>query len=436
METILYLYVGLEIVKGNIMQVKAHENCRICGSSKLIPILSLGEQFVTNFVDDPEKDFAKGPLELVLCNVKDGGCGLLQLKHTINRDVLYSKYWYQSGISKTMVKALADITTSGEKLVKLSTGDLVIDIGANDGTLLRQYKTSGLKTVGFEPSDLWKLATKGNYKIINDYFNYEAFQREFKNEKARLITSISMFYDLEDPNTFVEDIKKCLDKDGVWIIQMNYLGLMIDNNTYDNICHEHLEYYSLFSLTNLLERHALKPFDVELNDVNGGSIRVYVKHKNCKIQSFPESEERLKKQIEYEKQMGFDSLTIYGKFAKNIEKSKNELTAFLNQETKKGKKIYIYGASTRGLVVLQYAGIDKRLIIAATDMNSEKWGKYIVGTGIPIVSIEQYRKDKPDYLFVLPYHFIEEIKEQEKEFLKAGGKMIVAIPKFEVISSK
>jgi NDP-4-keto-2,6-dideoxyhexose 3-C-methyltransferase len=416
------------------MQVKARDNCRICGSKKLTPILSLGEQYVTNFVDDPKKEFPQGPLELILCNAKDGGCGLLQLKHTINRDVLYCKYWYQSGISKTMVKALADITATGEKIVKLAKGDIVIDIGANDGTLLRQHKIAGLRTVGFEPSDLWKLATNGNYKIIHDYFNSEAFKREFKNEKAKLITSISMFYDLEDPNTFVEDIKECLDKDGVWIIQMNYLGLMIDNNTYDNICHEHLEYYSLFSLTNLLERHALVPFDVELNDVNGGSIRVYVKNKGSKIQGFPKSEERIKKQAEYEKKMGFDTLTVYDKFAKNIEKSKKELTEFLNQEKKKGKKIYIYGASTRGLVVLQYADIDNKLITAATDMNAEKWGKYIVGTGIPIVSIEQYRKDKPDYLFVLPYHFLEEIKEQEKEFLKAGGKMIVAIPKFQVIS--
>ena len=171
---------------------------------------------------------------------------------------------------------------------------------------LRQYKTAGLRTVGFEPSDLWKLATNGNYKIIHDYFNSEVFKREFKNEKAKLITSISMFYDLEDPNTFVEDIKKCLDKDGVWIIQMNYLGLMIDNNTYDNICHEHLEYYSLLSLTNLLERHAMEPFDVELNDVNGGSIRVYVKNKESKIQGFPESKQRLQNQIKYENKTGFD----------------------------------------------------------------------------------------------------------------------------------
>ncbi len=416
------------------MQVKARETCRICGSKNLIPIMSLGEQFVTNFVDDPRAHFESGPLELVLCNVKDGGCGLLQLKHTVERDLLYTKYWYRSGISKMMVKALADIASAGSKLTKLRSGDLVIDIGANDGTLLRQYNITGLRTVGFEPSDLWKFATKGTTKIINDYFNHDAFQKEFGSEKAKLITSISMFYDLEDPNTFVEDIKKSLDKNGVWIIQMNYLGLMLEKNTFDNICHEHLEYYSLMSLENLLERHALEAFDVELNDVNGGSFRIYIRHKGSGVRGFPGCEERMERQKNYEAKMGFDDSRVYDKFAQRIEKTKKELSTFLKQERKKGKRIFIYGASTRGLVVLQYAGIDNKLIEAATDMNPEKWGKYIVGTGIPIISIEQYRKKKPDFLFVLPYHFLEEIKEQEKEFLKAGGKMIVAIPNFEVIS--
>jgi 2-polyprenyl-3-methyl-5-hydroxy-6-metoxy-1,4-benzoquinol methylase len=180
----------------------------VCGSNKLIPILSLGEQFVTNFVDDPKGDYPKGPLQLVLCNIKDGGCGLLQLKDTVERDVMYRKYWYQSGISSTMVKALADITDATKRMVKLSTGDVVVDIGANDGTLLRQYKVPGLVTVGFEPSNLWELATKGNTKIINDYFNYNSFQTELGEKKAKVITSIAMFYDLEDPNSFVNDIKK------------------------------------------------------------------------------------------------------------------------------------------------------------------------------------------------------------------------------------
>lgn len=416
------------------MHVKTQQNCRVCGSKNLVPILSLGEQFVTNFVEEPNRDQVKGPLELVLCNVKDGGCGLLQLKHTMDRDVLYRKYWYRSGISATMVKALADIVSSAEKLVKLSSGDLVVDIGSNDGTLLRQFKTLGLVTVGFEPSNLWELGIEGTSKMINDYFNYETFKREFGNKKAKLITSIAMFYDLEDPNTFVEDVKKCLDKNGVWIIQMNYLGLMLENNTFDNICHEHLEYYSLLSLSNLLNRHDMEPFDVELNDVNGGSFRIYIRHKGGNINGFPGAEERLRKLKAYEEKMGLDNNRAYDKFAKRIEKTKSDLMDFLNQEVKKVKKIFIYGASTRGLVVLQYFRIDKELIKAAVDKNPDKWGKYIVGTGIPIISVEEYRKKKPDYLFVLPYHFIEEIKDQERDFLEKGGKMIVAIPKFRIIT--
>jgi hypothetical protein len=395
----------------------------------------LGNQFVTNFVDDPKGDYPRGPLELVLCNAKDGGCGLLQLKHTVQRDVLYKKYWYQSGISFTMVKALADITTAAKRIIKLSADDVVVDIGANDGTLLRQYKVPGLITVGFEPSNLWKLATKGNTKIINNYFNHNSFRKEFGEKKAKVITSIAMFYDLEDPNSFVEDIRKCLDENGVWIIQMNYLGLMLENNTFDNISHEHLEYYSVLSLSSLLDRHYLEAFDVELNDVNGGSFRIYVKHKGAQIKGFLGSEERLIKQKNYEEKMGFDNLKVYDEFAKQIEKSKKELMTFLSREVKAGKKVFIYGASTRGLVVLQYFGIDNKLIAGSADMNSDKWGKYIVSTGIPIMSVEEYRKQKPDYLLVLPYHFLEEIKEQEKDFLKNGGKMIVAIPHFKVIAN-
>lgn len=418
------------------MLIKARETCRGCGLNNLTPILSLGEQFVTNFIDDPTEDAYRGPLELVLCDIKNGGCGLLQLKHTFDHDILYRKYWYRSGISKTMINALEDVVNSAEKLIKLSPGDLVIDIGSNDGTLLRQYKTPEIITVGFEPSNLWELGVQGNIKIIHDYFNYASFKNEFENKKAKIITSIAMFYDLDDPNTFINDIKKSLDKNGLWIIQMNYLGSMLENNTFDNICHEHLEYYSLLSLENILKRHDMEVFDMELNDVNGGSFKIYIKHKNGNIEGFAGANERLQKQRNYEKRMELNGRKVYDNFAKRIDKIKNDIISFLKQEVENGKKIYIYGASTRGLVVLQYVGIDNKLIKAAVDKNPDKWGKYIVGTGIPIISIEDYRKNVPDYLFILPYHFLNEIKNQEKDFLKKGGKMIVAIPNFRIIDKK
>src|SRR4030043_264420 len=250
----------------------------------------------------------------------------------------------------------ADDAISAERMAKLSRGDLVIDIGANDGTLLRQYKTPGLITIGFEPSDLWKLGIKGNSKMINDYFNHETFRRECGNKKAKVITSIAMFYDLEDPNTFVEDIKKCLEKNGVWMIQMNYLGLMLENNTFDNISHEHLEYYSLLSLENLFRRHDMGSFDVELNDVNGGSFRIYVRHKDGKVKVPSGAEQRLQELREKEKKSGLGDRKTYAKFAERIKQTKKDVMGFLEGEVKKGEKIFIYGASTRGLVVLQNFG--------------------------------------------------------------------------------
>jgi hypothetical protein len=242
-----------------------------------------------------------------------------------------------------------------------------------------------------------------------------------------------MFYDLEDPNTFVDDIKQCLDKDGIWIIQMNYLGLMLQENTFDNISHEHLEYYSLLSLKNLLDRHDMEIMDVELNDVNGGGFRIYVRHKNSKVKPFAGGAQRVNELLNNELKQGFDDKKVYDAFSKRISGIKVKLLEFLKQETKSGKKVYIYGASTRGLVVLQYAGITNKLIPFAIDRNEDKWGKYIVGTGIKVIPFEDYRKSPPDYLFVLPYQFKNEIANQEADFLKQGGKMIFALPNFQVI---
>lgn len=413
--------------------ITERKNCRICGSTELTQILSLGDQYTSNFVTEDIEKGLRGPLELVLCERSRGGCGLVQLRHTFNHDVLYKQYWYRSGISPTMVKALNDIVARAEDLVHLNDGDIVLDIGANDGTLLRQYNRKDIMKVGFEPSNLWKLGIQESGRIINDYFNYDAFAKEFNGKKAKIITSIAMFYDLEDPNEFVSDIKRCLERDGVWIVQMNYLGLMVENNTFDNISHEHLEYYSLMTLEYLLKKHDLEAFDVETNDVNGGSFRIYIKHFGSQLEGSTGSTERLSKQRNYEMTNKLDEKDTYVKFAKRIEGIRKDLVTLLESERRNGKKIFIYGASTRGLVVLQYAHIDHNLIAAATDKNPDKWGKYIVGTGIKIIPLEEYRKERPDFLFVLPYHFIDEIKNQEKTFIEHNGRMIIAIPKVEII---
>ena len=403
--------------------------CRVCGSKELIEILSLGEQYVVDFVDNSFSDSNRGPLDLVMCK----HCGLLQLKHTFNHDSLYKKYWYKSGISTTMVSALKEIVEKAEMLIPLVANDIVVDIGSNDGTLLEQYNENNIIRVGFEPSNLGNLINSKNITVIHDYFTFEQFNKEFMMKKAKIITSIAMFYDLDNPNKFVEDVKNALDNNGLWIIQMNYLGFMLSNNTFDNISHEHLEYYSFTTLNYLLRKHNLEPIDVETNSVNGGSFRIYIKKIGAKIKPLAGSSERIEKLILYEKKFGLDKIKTYNDFAYRIKKIRADLLNLLKEKKREGKKIFIYGASTRGTVILQYAGITKELISAATDKNPDKWGKYIVGTGIKIIPLTKYRQEKPDYLFVLPYHFIDEIKEQEKEFINRGGKLIIAIPNVRVI---
>ncbi len=333
-----------------------------------------------------------------------------------------------------MVKALGDIVESAQKVALLRPGELVIDIGANDGTLLRQYQRTDIQKVGFEPSNLWELAKQDDATIINDYFNAAAFAKNLPGKKAKIITSISMFYDLEEPNNFVADIGKCLDADGLWIIQMNYLGLMLNDHTYDNISHEHLEYYSLLSIENLIKRHALEIFDVELNDVNGGSYRLYIRKRGAKLNEQLGAAQRVKDLRNKELRLGYDDRHVYANYAKEIAVLKEQVMETLNREKKSGKRIYIYGASTRGLVVLQYCGIDGKIIAAAVDKNSDKWGKYIVGTGIQVISFDDYRSNPPDCLFVLPYQFKQEIINQERDFLLNGGKMIFALPTVEVVT--
>ncbi len=414
--------------------IAERSDCRVCGNKELKHVLSLGIQYLSNFVDEAGQALFAAPIELVLCDARKGGCGLLQLKHTVPPDMLYRKFWYKSGTNQTMTDALADITSKAEKIAKLEPGDLVLDIGANDGTLLRTYRGKNLKLVGFEPAaNLIGEASQGTTKVINDFFSYQAFKKEFHDSKAKVVTSIAMFYDLENPNEFVRDITKSLHKDGVWIIQMNYLASMIANNAFDNIVHEHLEYYSIKSLENLLERHRLAVFDVEENDVNGGSFRVYIRHIECNAYETSNRVERMRAQ---EDQINLEDYLTYQDFAGRIKSLKERTVDFIRTELARGKTVYVYGASTRGNTLLQYYGLDNSLVKAAADRSPQKWGKRTAGTDIPIISEEQARKDKPDYFLALPWYFLEEFLSRESEFLKGGGKFIVPLPELKIIGDR
>ena len=404
--------------------------CRACGSKKLNPILALGEQYVSDFVPKPGMHGEKAPLDLVLCE----DCYLLQMSNSYPKEPLYRNYWYVSGVNQTMRNALADITDNAEKLVALKPGDIVLDIGSNDSTLLRSYRVKGTKLVGFEPAkNLMALAKVDNGVIINDFFNYNDFEKNFGPQKAKIVTSVAMFYDLETPNVFVEDISKCLDPDGIWVNELGYAPMVFEANAFDYLCHEHLELYTLYSMENLLRSHDLEVFDVSKNGINGGSFRIYIRHKGAKVKGFEGAESRISAMREYESQNGYRDIKVYKDFAERVRRLRDEIHNFIEAEVKKGKKVYVYGASTKGNTLLQYCNLDHRLIVAAADRNPSKWGLYTVGTDIPIISEEQARKENPDYFLVLPWAFIKEFRAREVDFYKRGGRFILPLPEIKIV---
>lgn len=414
-----------------------HHTCRSCGTAGLQPILSLGNHFVSTFVTDDAAQTDRAPLELVLCSPAAGGCGLLQLRHSVNQASLYRNYWYRSGVNQTMRDALRDITSTVEKLVPLQAGDMVIDTGSNDNTLLNSYETASLTKIGFEPAlNLATYQHNADVHVIPNFFAHEPLAAAVPGRKARVITSIAMFYDLEDPNQFVGDVARSLTPDGLWIIQMSYLPLMLEQTIFDNICHEHLEYYSLQSLEPLLNRHGLKVVDVTLNDVNGGSFRIFVTPShNTSFDSHPAARERLTQLRAREAEMHLALVTPYRAFAARVEKIKQHVTSFIHEAIRAGKRVDVYGASTKGNTLLQYFGLDHTLISAAAERNPDKWGKKTVGTLIPIIAEDDARAQHPDYFLVLPWHFLQEFVVREQAYLKSGGQFIVPLPQFRIVGA-
>lgn len=398
------------------METNAIKKCRSCGSTQLQDIISLGKQYLSEFRSDeilPESF----PLSLVLCKV----CTLLQLKHTTPPRMLYNDgYGYKSGINNTIRADLKDVVVKA--CIYIPNG-IVVDIGANDGELLSNYDKNKYFRVGFEP--VTKLAKECADKasfVINEYFSAELYEQAMGDKKANIITAISMFYDLDDPNKFVKDIVKILDKEGILIIQQNYLAGMLRQNAFDNVVHEHLEYYSLSSLEKLLSRHYLEIFDVETSTINGGSFRVYVRHMD-----------NVKKMRLMEKELKLHQKATYIRWAEKIKELGVKTYEFIKKVNEEGKTVYLYGASTRGNTLIQYCNLNNKLIKAAVERNPEKWGTKISSLQIPIISEEQARKEKPDYMLVLPWFFKTEFLKREKEYLVGGGHFIFPLPEFEII---
>ena len=390
------------------MKTIERKTCRICDSPNLKPILSFGEIYISTFVEKEGDNIGKAPLELVLCEK----CQLLQLKHTAPQELIYAKkYWYKSGINPVIVKDLQEIVSSVGKLGIMEEGDTWIDVGANDGTLLKMVPIE-FRRVGVEPATNLLQELRGNCDVVFPDF-WENYDSQYK---AKTVTAIGMFYDSEDPNKFIGNVKKHLAPGGVFVSQFMTLRPMIEKNDLGNIVHEHLEYYSYESVKNLFERNGLEIFRVEENGINGGSYRLYARHLHLGSITYSET------QPDYEA------------FAERIEDNKTKVVAFIEDAVAAGKKVYGYGASTKGNTILQYYGLDNKLISGIADPNPEKIGKFTVGTHILVVPEEEAR-EKADYFLILPWGFEDSFVSKEKGWVDKGGAFLRHTPNFAVIDN-
>ena len=408
---------------------KEISKCRVGAGEHLVSVLNLGQQALTGvFPQNADEKVTVGPLELVWCP----DSGLLQLKHSYDAAEMYGdNYGYRSGLNQSMVNHLTDKVSYLERLSNLQSGDVVVDIGSNDATTLKAYATKGIRRIGIDPTGK-KFAEyySPEIKLVADFFSTAAF-RSVEAHPARIVTSIAMFYDLDSPITFAQEIESILADDGIWHFEQSYMPSMLRMNSYDTICHEHLEYYSLGVVKTILEKSGLRLVDVVMNAVNGGSFAVTAaKAANKSIRTNQAVIDWL---LEQELRMGLNTPRPYRDFEERVFRHRDDLTRLIRALNADGKKILGYGASTKGNVVLQFCGLTKKDIPAIAEVNQEKFGKVTPGTHIPIISEADAKAMKPDYFLVLPWHFKDGILRREKEYLANGGKFIFPFPEIEIV---
>ncbi len=414
------------------MSYKDIAECRVCGSQNLIEVINFEEQFLSaTFVDsnlDNPLSSIKVPLTVMICEFES--CGLVQLKQTTEPDLLYTNYFYRSATNSTMIKDLKTVVDKVIERSEIKAGDIVVDIAANDGTLLKNYSNS-LVRIGVEPAkniDWSDLDPK--IKIINDYFNENAMTQVLAGSKVKIFTCCAMFYDLDNPNEFVKAVKNTLAKDGIFCIQLSYVLSMINNMNFYDICHEHLEYYSLESLNFLMERHGLAIFDAELNEVNGGSALVFIAH----IENRMVVSENYKKLIKAEQAAKLKNPKVYLDFGNKIIELKEKVYKTIKDENKNGGYVVGLGASTKGNVLLQFFGLTKELIPVISEINKSKIGLRTLGSDIPLVSDDEIDKLNPSMKLVLPWYFKNEIINRESNYLENGGKLFFPMPYAHIVS--
>jgi hypothetical protein len=410
--------------------------CRICGNTELDSLLDLGMQALTGvFPAEHDAAVPVGPLELVKCREEGPEtCGLVQMRHSFQASDMYGmNYGYRSGLNRSMVEHLQNKAQKIKNTVALSPGDLVLDIGSNDSTLLRAMDGPGLRLVGMDPSGVkFRAYYPAHVQLIPDFFSANRFRQEFGGQSAKVVTSIAMFYDLEVPMDFVRQVYEVLADDGVWVFEQSYLPFMLANTSYDTICHEHVEYYALKQIRWMLERVGFVVLDVELNNINGGSFSVTA----AKSKSpYTRNEAAVRECIHDEEQLCLGGGEIYQKFRDRVFRHREELLEYLRGVKANGQRVLGYGASTKGNVILQFCGITPGELPYVAEVNPDKFGAFTPGTRIPIISEDDARAMNPNAFLVLPWHFRENIVAREARFLAAGGKLVFPLPQIEVVSA-
>lgn len=412
---------------------KVFKHCRICGNPNLVPVIDLGNQPISAvFPKEDAPDPAASSLEMVLCDgPKDTSiCHLLQLKVTADLGAMYgATYGYASSTSPAMVAHLTQKVDELADLAQLKKGDVVLDIGCNDGTLLNHYQKYQVARIGCDPSSKkFKENFQKDIQVIYDFFSAKNIESILAGRKCKVITSIAMFYDLDEPQKFVNDIRDCLAEDGIWALELSYLPLFLTNLSYDQICHEHVTYYGLKQLMWLLDRADLKALTVSFNEMNGGSFYVLVGKKSGPFES---DYELIHTVLNIEQPLVF--LETYKRFNHRILGHKEEVQEFLRLTKEAQKSVIGYGASTKGNIMLHFCEITKKELPYICDAQTQKLGCVTPGTRIPIISKEEMRQMKPDYLFVFIWHLRKEVIQQEMAYIQAGGKLIFPLPRLHIV---
>lgn len=406
--------------------------CRICANTEFEEIINLGNLALTGVFPTEGEVIEEGPLSLIKCVSKEGKdvCGLVQLRHNYDLEKLYGdNYGYRSGLNASMVRHLHGIVEEIKQRIEINKGDLIIDIAGNDSTLLQAYGTD-YKLVSIDPtSEKFKSYYPAHISYIPDFFSSEIVQRQI-GRKAKVVTSIAMFYDLASPISFMKQIYEILEDEGIWVFEQSYMPTMIDRLAYDTICHEHLEYYALEQIKWMTDRAGLKIIGVSFNDANGGSFRVTVAKD---VSSHTEVTELINDILADEKERGFGAQEIYQVFRKKVEEHKETLKLFVQKAREEEKMIFGYGASTKGNVILQYCGFTTADIAYIAEVNEYKFGRLTPGSNIPIISEKDAKEMNPDFFMVLPWHFRDHIIAREKDWLAQGGKLCFPLPQIDIV---